>query len=169
MILLTCPHCQSPVNLPDNPWGRSFACNWCRRVFTVPRPAAPKPPPATGFLGRLSRGQVVCLLSAALVAATLGVVLLVRSIGPKPLPDRKKLAGELQQATAAQVREKLGPPDEVRELAATDERGHTLWVYRRRNAENGKPDPELFIWFKGGRVSQVLYQSRRALPRWTPD
>jgi hypothetical protein len=168
MVLLTCPHCQSPVNLPDNPWGRNFACNWCRRVFTVPRPAAPRPTPAPGFLGGLSRGQVVCLLSAALVAATLGVALFVRPTGPRPPPDRKKLADELRQATAAQVREKLGPPDEVRELAAADERGNTLWIYRTRN-ENGKPDPALLILFKGGRVSQVLYQSPRELPRVFPD
>jgi hypothetical protein len=158
MFSLTCPHCHSPVNLPDNPWGRSFNCNWCRHVFTVPRHAPEPPPTAPGFLGWLWKGQGVWLLGAALAGATLLVVLFVRWTGPAPLPDRKEVADELRQATADQVRAKLGAPDEVREPATADGNGHVLWIYRNRtrNPETGQPDPELFIWFQDGRVSQVL-------------
>ena len=82
--------------------------------------------------------------------------------------ERKDLEAKLSQATPERVRRLLGDPADIGQPAfglnadrlGWNEPGVDLWMYHKktRNPETGKPDPDLLVWFKWGRVSLVVCQ-----------
>jgi len=45
--IIRCPHCQKPMQLPDNALGKKVACPMCKLPFMTAAPQTPSPPPPT--------------------------------------------------------------------------------------------------------------------------
>lgn len=83
--------------------------------------------------------------------------------------EREELEVKLSQVTAKEVRAILGNPAEIAQpvIGIKDDPSEDVWMYhnRTRDPKTGKPDPDLMIRFRFGRVYLVVCTPLRSMPQ----
>jgi hypothetical protein len=87
----------------------------------------------------------------ALLGAALWAYVFMTAFPHGRVQPRDRFEAAVVGATPAEVRARLGDPDEVV--------GEVIWHYRgrTRDAQTGKADAGAWLWFRDGRVRDVTY------------